>query len=117
MLFSILLSGVLALTVPHGSEESASDSLHPVTITSDRGLIVSRIDSVSLSNATDVSEALLRCHGLQISDNGGISGLKTVSLRGMGGAHTAIYVDGVRVGNVQSGQPEPMILIFMVQPP
>ena len=106
MLFSILLSGVLALTFPHGSEESASDSLHPVTITSDRGLIVSRIDSVSLSNATDVSEALLRCHGLQISDNGGISGLKTVSLRGMGGAHTAVYVDGVRVGNVQSGQPD-----------
>ena len=106
MLFSILLSGVLALTVPYGSEEPVSDSLYPVTITSDRGLVVSRIDSVSLSNVIDVSEALLRSHGLQVNDNGGLSALKTVSLRGMGGAHTAVYVDGVRVGNVQSGQPD-----------
>lgn len=106
MLFSILLSGVLALTLPYGSEEPVSDSLYPVTITSDRGLVVSRIDSVSLSNVIDVSEALLRSHGLQINDNGGLSALKTVSLRGLGSAHTAVYVDGVRVGNVQSGQPD-----------
>ncbi len=106
MLFSFLLSGLLALTVPSSPEGALSDSLYPVTITSDRGLIISRVDSISLSNVADVSEALLRCHGLQINDNGGFSGLKTISIRGMGGAHTAIYVDGVRVGNVQSGQPD-----------
>lgn len=106
MLFSILLSGLLALTVSHGSEEPVSDSLYPVTITSDRGVVVSMIDSVSLSNVMDVSEALLRSHGLQINDNGGLSALKTVSFRGLGSANTTVYVDGVRVGNVQSGQPD-----------
>ena len=106
MLFSILLSGLLALTVSRGSEEPVSDSLYPVTITSDRGVVVSMIDSVSLSNVMDVSEALLRSHGLQINDNGGLSALKTVSFRGLGSANTTVYVDGVRVGNVQSGQPD-----------
>ena len=106
MLFSILLSGLLALTVSRGSEEPVSDSLYPVTITSDRGVVVSMIDSVSLSNVMDVSEALLRSHGLQINDNGGLSALKIVSFRGLGSANTTVYVDGVRVGNVQSGQPD-----------
>ena len=96
MLSSILLSGVLALTFPHDSEEPASDSLYPVTITSDRGVVVSMIDSVSLSNVMDVSEALLRSHGLQINDNGGLSALKTVSFRGLGSANTTVYVDGDR---------------------
>lgn len=39
-----------------------------------------------------------------LGDNGGLAGLKTVSLRGMGSPHTAVYIDGVKVGNVQSGQ-------------
>jgi outer membrane cobalamin receptor len=39
-----------------------------------------------------------------VGDYGGYSGLKSASIRGLGSAHTAIYVDGVRVGNVQSGQ-------------
>lgn len=105
MLFSILFSaGLLSAGLPYGLEEPVIDSLHAVTVTADRGVIVSRADTLSVDNSSTISDVLLQSPGLHLGDNGGLGGLKTVSLRGMGSAHTAIYVDGVRVGNVQSGQ-------------
>lgn len=87
-----------------GIEVPASDSLDAVVVTADRGVIVSRADTLSLNTSFTVSDVLLQSPGLHVGDNGGSAGLKTVSLRGMGSAHTAVYIDGVRVGNVQSGQ-------------
>ena len=105
MLFSILFSaGLLSAGLPYGLEEPVCDSLHAVTVTADRGVIVSRADTLSVYNSFKISDVLLQSPGLHLGDNGGLGGLKTVSLRGMGSAHTAIYVDGVRVGNLQSGQ-------------
>ena len=105
MLFSILFSaGLLSAGLPYGLEEPVIDSLHAVTVTADRGVIVSRADTLSVDNSSTISDVLLQSPGLHLGDNGGLGGLKTVSLRGMGSAHTTIYVDGVRVGNVQSGQ-------------
>ena len=99
-----LLAGLLAAGLQPDSYESVTDSLHAVTITADRGVVVSRTDTLSMNNSYAITDALLQSPGLHVGDNGGFSGLKTVSLRGMGSAHTAIYLDGVRVGNVQSGQ-------------
>lgn len=82
----------------------AADSLQPVTVVADRGLVVSRTDTVDIVNSISITDAIGKASGLSVMDNGGASGLKTVSLRGLGSAHTAIYLDGVRVGNVQSGQ-------------
>ena len=105
MLFSILFSaGLLSAGLPYGLEEPVCDSLHSVTVTADRGVIVSRADTLSVDNSFTLSDVLLQSPGLHLGDNGGMGGLKTVSLRGMGSAHTTIYVDGVWVGNVQSGQ-------------
>lgn len=87
-----------------GIDVPASDSLDAVVVTADKGVIVSRADTLSLNTSFTVSDVLLQSPGLHIGDNGGPAGLKTVSLRGMGSAHTAVYIDGVRVGNVQSGQ-------------
>ncbi|MBO6239118.1 MAG: Plug domain-containing protein, partial [Bacteroidales bacterium] len=80
------------------------DTLQAVTIVADKGVVVSRTDTVSILKHNTVSEALLRLPGLALTDYGGLSGLKGVSLRGLGTAHTAIYLDGVRVSNFQSGQ-------------
>ncbi len=80
------------------------DTLQAVTIVADKGVVVSRTDTVSIKNYTTAAEALLRVPGLAISDYGGLAGLKGVSLRGLGTAHTDIYLDGVRVSNFQSGQ-------------
>lgn len=105
MFFSILVSaGLLSLGLPYGAEEPYTDSLHAVTVTADRGVTVSRSDSLKLSNSMTVAEVLDQSTSLHVGDNGGLSGLKTVSFRGMGSAHTSVYIDGFRVGNVQSGQ-------------
>ena len=80
------------------------DTLQAVTIVADKGVVVSRTDTVALRADGTVATALLNFPGLGISDYGGLAGLKGVSLRGLGTPHTDIYLDGVRVSNFQSGQ-------------
>ena len=98
MLFTTFLVTAVALTA------QVPDTLQTVTVIADRGVVVSRTDEIKLENSLSVTDILHRSPSLLVVDNGGLAGLKTVSLRGMGSPHTAIYVDGVRVGNVQSGQ-------------
>lgn len=86
------------------SYDPVLDSLDAVTVTADRGVTVSRTDTVSVRNSLSLAQTLQQGSSFHVSDNGGAAGLKTVSLRGLGSAHTAVYVDGVRVGNMQSGQ-------------
>lgn len=105
MLTSILFSaGLLVSGLPSGSEEPLQDTLHAVMITADKGVTVSRSDTLRVLNPFTASDILLQSPGFHVGDNGGAAGLKTVSLRGWGSAHTAVYIDGVRLGNVQSGQ-------------
>lgn len=51
-----------------------------------------------------VSDAVRRFAGVVVKDYGGIGGLKTVSIRGLGSQHTSVSYDGVTVGEAQSGQ-------------
>lgn len=51
-----------------------------------------------------VSDAVRRFSGVTVKDYGGIGGMKTVSIRGMGAQHTAVSYDGVTMSNIQSGQ-------------
>lgn len=95
MLLSILAG---LLTVP------AADTLQAVTVLADRGIVVSRTDTVLVNPGVDAAGTLLKIPSLYVGDYGYGAGLKSVSLRGLGSAHTAIYVDGVRLGNIQSGQ-------------
>ena len=105
MLFSILISaGLLYADRPAEPAEQPSDTLHAVTVTADKGVVISRTDTLHILNTFDITGELHQVPGLQLGDYGGFAGLKTVSLRGLGSPHTAVYVDGVRVGNVQSGQ-------------
>lgn len=80
------------------------DTLQAVTIVADKGVIVSRTDTVALRADGTAADALLSIPGLGLSDYGGLAGLKGASLRGLGTPHTDIYLDGVRVSNFQSGQ-------------
>ena len=80
------------------------DTLQAVTIVADKGVVVSRTDTLALRADGTATQALLRIPGLGISDYGGLAGLKGANLRGLGTAHTDIYLDGVRVSNFQSGQ-------------
>lgn len=101
MLNSILIAvGLLSAGLP----EHVTDSLQPVTVTADKGVVVSRTDTLAVRNSFSISEILHQSPGVILGDYGGFAGLKTVSLRGFGSPHTSIYIDGVKVGNVQSGQ-------------
>ena len=88
------------------TSDTPADTLNAVTIMADRGAAVSRTDTVLVGNSSSITETLSCIPGIQISDNGGAAGLKTLSLRGLGCQSTAIYLDGVKVSNVQSGQPD-----------
>ena len=65
---------------------------------------MSRTDTVSINGRNTVNDVLGTVPGITIGDNGGYAGLKTVALRGLGSAQTAIFVDGMQVRNLQSGQ-------------
>ncbi len=51
-----------------------------------------------------VSDAVRQFNGIVLKDYGGIGGLKTIAIRGMGTEHTAVSYDGIMVSNMQSGQ-------------
>ncbi len=93
---SLIVAGLLTA--------ESSDTLQTAVVVADKGMIVSQSDTILISNQTDITEALSRIPAFTVGDMGGPAGLKTVNLRGLGSAHTTIYVDGVRAGNVQSGQ-------------
>ena len=104
MLFSLFHAGMIYLSLLTATDVPVADSLGAATVTADKGVIISKVDKISTKQSFTVSDALNLSSGLHVGDNGGLAGLKTVNLRGLGSAHTAIYLDGVRVGNVQSGQ-------------
>lgn len=52
---------------------------------------------------TDISDAIHRLPGVNLRDYGGAGGLKTVSVRGFGAAHTAVIYDGLPLSDIQSG--------------
>jgi len=98
MFFSttLILAGLLNVETP--------DTLQAVTIVADRGVVVSRTDTLPVNPSKTITEFLLQSPATYVSDAGGYAGLKTVSIRGMGSPSTAIYIDGVRANNIQSGQ-------------
>ncbi len=55
-------------------------------------------------NALSVGDAIRYFSGVQIKDYGGVGGLKTINVRGMGTQHVGVFYDGVQLGNAQNGQ-------------
>ena len=94
-----------------------SDTIMPkaideVTITSQR---TTNPNSVSTTRKADarlmqstgtlqISDVLKYFSGATVKDYGGVGGLKTVSVRGLGASHTAVAYDGIIVTDNQSGQ-------------
>ena len=55
-------------------------------------------------NALQVSDAVKFFSGVTVKDYGGIGGLKTVSVRSLGAAHTAVSYNGITLSDCQNGQ-------------
>ncbi len=84
-------------------EVDAVEEVLPVAVASPVPLQrVSREDIERLGYA-GVPDALKYMSGVNVRDYGGVGGLKTVSVRGMGAKHTAVSYDGVLVSDAQSG--------------
>lgn len=51
-----------------------------------------------------VADALRFFSGVQVKDYGGVGGLKTINVHGLGSEHVSVEYDGVPVDNAQNGQ-------------
>ena len=80
------------------NKEKLKKHFSPVTVQTLSGKTLSR-----LSNSS-VADAIRFFSGVQLKDYGGIGGIKTINVRGMGSQHTGIFYDGVQLGNAQNGQ-------------
>jgi len=55
-------------------------------------------------NSLSVADAIRYFSGVQLKDYGGVGGIKTINVRSLGSAHTAVFYDGMSIGNAQNGQ-------------
>ncbi|MDR0825174.1 MAG: TonB-dependent receptor [Prevotella sp.] len=86
------------------SEVEVSAQIKPSASRSTTPLQVIDNTEIERIGILSVSDAVRRFSGVTVKDYGGIGGMKTVSIRGMGAQHTAVSYDGVTMSNVQSGQ-------------
>lgn len=106
----------LALTSAVGVSAQGTDSLHhllpevdaveavqPVAVTSAVPLRMVTRDDMRRLGYAGVADVLKYMSGVNVRDYGGVGGLKTVSVRGMGAKHTAVSYDGIVVSDAQSG--------------
>lgn len=61
-------------------------------------------DALERTNSLTVADAVRHLSGVQLKDYGGIGGLKTINVRNLGSLHTAIFYNGIQLGNAQNGQ-------------
>lgn len=54
--------------------------------------------------AMTVGDAVKEMAGLTLKDYGGVGGMKTVSIRGLGSQFSALTIDGVSINDAQNGQ-------------
>ncbi|WP_343328807.1 TonB-dependent receptor [Polaribacter staleyi] len=80
------------------NKEKLKKHFSPISVQTLTGKSLTR-----LSNSS-VADAIRFFSGVQLKDYGGIGGIKTINVRGMGSQHTGIFYDGVQLGNAQNGQ-------------
>lgn len=89
---SVVNRSVPTVDVSAQFEHQAAMPIQSVTAT--------RIERLGVQNIADV---LRHFAAVNIKDYGGIGGLKTVSVRNIGAAHTTVCYDGMVVSNCQAG--------------
>lgn len=84
-------------------EVDAVEVVLPSMVTSVVPLLQVKREAIERLGYAGVVDVLKYMSGVNVRDYGGVGGLKTVSVRGMGAKHTAVSYDGVLVGETQSG--------------
>lgn len=96
----MIISLIAALLV------SPPDTLEASSVTARRNVSPpsENVSGVVLRDASSAADAIRDFSGIQLRDYGGVGGLKTVNVRSLGSAHTAIFMDGVPIDNAQNAQ-------------
>lgn len=112
-LFFQLLVCDLSAQKRHSEPASMTDSIHEIEDVVVTGHYFQKdiIPAQELSgkelqrlSAVSVADAIRYFAGAQIKDYGGVGGLKTVDIRGMGTKHVGVFYDGIELSNAQNGQ-------------
>ena len=61
-------------------------------------------DQILMTQPQDIGTVLQKFSGTTLKSYGGLGGLKTISVRGLGSQHTAYTIDGFSISNTQTGQ-------------
>lgn len=88
----------------HIQEVEVTTQIKPLVSQSGTLLQVVTGNDMQRIGVVSVSDAVRRFAGVSVKDYGGIGGLKTVSIRGLGAQHTAVSYDGVTISEAQQGQ-------------
>lgn len=93
---SIISKGLGEVEISAFQKPSTAQSSTPLQVLTEKDILKQGILSVS--------DAVKRFNGVVLKDYGGVGGIKTVSIRGMGAEYTTISYDGIVINNLQSGQ-------------
>jgi len=88
----------------HIQEVTVSEKYLNSEVRSTAPLQILSAKNIEQLNVLQVSDAVKYFSGVTVKDYGGIGGLKTVSVRSLGGNHTAVSYDGITLTDVQTGQ-------------
>mgnify|MGYP004448972661 CR=1 FL=1 len=106
-LFSLLIASLINLSSLF-AQSSLSDTIaiSEVVVRSARDVVSQQRlthDALRSLPSNNIADALKYMAGVQIKDYGGLGGQKTVNVRSLGSQHVGVYIDGVRITNVQNG--------------
>jgi outer membrane cobalamin receptor len=85
-------------------EVNVEGEQYPVAVRSTSPVQVLKKEMLEKLNVLQLSDAAKFLSGVQIKDYGGVGGMKTISVRGLGATHSLITYDGLAVSDYQTGQ-------------
>jgi len=112
-LWLLFLPSVVVAENDLPSDSTKTHAIREVTVTekyansevrSTTPLQILNSKSIEGLNVLQVSDAVKYFSGVTVKDYGGIGGLKTISVRSLGGNHTGVSYDGITLTDCQTGQ-------------
>lgn len=88
----------------HIKEVQVTAQLSPSITLSTNSLQTINSQTIDNAGILSIADAVRRFSGVVVKDFGGIGGMKTISVRGVGSEHTSVLYDGIAVSNAMSGQ-------------
>src|ERR1035437_3258130 len=112
-LWLFILPSILAAQNLASNDSTKTHNIQGVTVTekypdpevrSSAPLQILSAKNIEGLNVLQVSDAVKYFSGVTVKDYGGIGGWKTISVRSLGGNHTAVSYDGITLTDCQTGQ-------------